>query len=298
MVFNSPLRYPGGKNKLAGFIESICKENDVTGHYIEPYAGGASVALHLLFNGHVEKVTINDRDRSVYAFWNSVLCQTEKFCGMIENTNVDVENWKIQKNMQRDKSNLFDLGFSTFFLNRTNHSGILSGGIIGGLNQSGKYKINCRFNKKTLIHRIERIAEHKDNITLTGIDAKDLVERMRRRKCKNTIFYFDPPYFVRGPSLYMNHYTKDDHSIMANKIKKIKNAVWIVSYDDAPEIRKIYKGCRKMVYPVAYTARDIRYQSEILFFSDDVAIPSNANGKYSRHPDVYTGRIKFPITYR
>lgn len=278
MAFNSPLRYPGGKNKLTSFIESVCKENDITGHYVEPYAGGASVALHLLFNGHVKKVTINDLNRSVYAFWNSILHHTEKFCDMIENTSVDVENWKIQKNIQRDQlADLFNLGFSTFFLNRTNHSGILNGGIIGGLNQSGAYKINCRFNKKVLINRIRRIAEYKDDIRLMGIDAKDLVDQMRRRKCKNTIFYFDPPYFVRGPSLYMNHYTKDDHSIMANKIKKIKNAVWIVSYDNAPEIKKIYKDCRSMTYPVAYTAHDIRHQDEILFFSDSMAIPPTMN---------------------
>ena len=278
MMFNSPLRYPGGKNKLARFIESVCKENDITGHYVEPYAGGASVALHLLFNGHVKKVTINDLDRAVYAFWNSILHHTEKFCNMIENTSVDVENWKIQKKIQKDElADLFSLGFSTFFLNRTNHSGILDGGIIGGKNQGGKYKINCRSNKKVLINRIKRIAEYKGNIRILGIDAKDLIDQMRRHKCKNMIFYFDPPYFVRGPSLYMNHYTKDDHSVMANTIKKIKNAVWIVSYDNVPEIRKIYKDYRRITYPVAYTARDIRHQNEILFFSDDMTIPPNIN---------------------
>ena len=278
MLFNSPLRYPGGKSKLADFIAVACEENVITGHYVEPYAGGASVALHLLFNGHIKKVTINDLDRSLYAFWNSILCHTEKFCNLIENIEVDVKNWKHMKSIQRDKSaDLFQLGFSTFFLNRTNYSGILGGGVIGGLNQSGKYKINCRFNKKELIRRIKRIAEYKDSINLKGIDAKDLIDQIQKRECKNTIFYFDPPYFMKGLSLYMNHYTNDDHSIVANKIKRIKNAIWIVSYDNAPEIRKIYKNYRKTIFSTAYTARDVHHQKEILFFSNGMTIPQTMN---------------------
>ena len=280
MTFNSPLRYPGGKSKLAKFVASVCDLNNIADHYIEPYAGGASIALHLLFNGHVKRVTINDLNLSLYAFWNSILNHAEKFCALIENTEIDVKNWKQLKGTQKNKTaNLFELGFSTFFLNRTNHSGILDGGIIGGVNQSGKYKIGCRFNKKKLIERIMRIAEYKDQINLKCIDAKTLIDKMQRHKCKNTIFYFDPPYFVKGPSLYMNHYTEDDHAIIADKIKKIKNAKWIVSYDNAPEIRKIYRGYRRKTYRIAYTARDVRYEKEILFFSNDMKIPQTVLSK-------------------
>ena len=151
MTFNSPLRYPGGKSKLEKFVASVCDLNNITDHYIEPYAGGASIALHLLFNGHVKRVTINDLNLSLYAFWNSVLNHAEKFCTLIENTEIDIKNWKQLKGIQKNKTaNLFELGFSTFFLNRTNHSGILDGGIIGGVNQNGKYKIGCRFNKKKI----------------------------------------------------------------------------------------------------------------------------------------------------
>ena len=274
MTFNSPLRYPGGKNKLTKFMTSICKLNNITGHYVEPYAGGASVALHLLFNGHVKRVTINDLDRSLYAFWNSILYHTERFCNLIENTEIDVKNWKRLKCIQKDDAaDLFELGFSTFFLNRTNRSGILDGGIIGGINQNGMYKINCRFNKKNLVGRIKHIAEYKDRINLKCIDAKSLIGQIQKQKCENTIFYFDPPYFVKGPLLYMNHYTKDEHVVMANEIKKIKNAKWIISYDNVPEIRKIYKGYRRKTYRIVYTAHDIRYQKEILFFSNDIVIP-------------------------
>ena len=138
MQFYSPLRYPGGKNKLAKFVALICEKNAVSGHYVEPYAGGASVALHLLFNGHVKEVTINDYDRAIYAFWYSILNDTEKFCRKIRNTDVTLETWRKQKKIQNNKAtekNLLKLGFSTFYLNRTNYSGIIDGGMIGGVSQ-------------------------------------------------------------------------------------------------------------------------------------------------------------------
>ncbi|MGB2580420.1 MAG: DNA adenine methylase, partial [Minisyncoccia bacterium] len=166
MKFYSPLRYPGGKNKLAKFVALVCEKNNISGHYVEPYAGGASVALHLLINGYVKEITINDFDRSIYAFWHSVLNNTEKFCKMIESADMTVRNWLEQKEVQKNKAKvgLLELGFSTFFLNRTNRSGVINGGVIGGLEQKGNFKIDCRFNKKELIERVRLIAGYKQNI--------------------------------------------------------------------------------------------------------------------------------------
>jgi len=173
MKFYSPLRYPGGKNRLAKFIVLICEKNNINGHYVEPYAGGASVALYLLINGYVKEITINDLDRGIYAFWYSVLNDTDKFCRKIRNTEITVGNWKKFKKIHSNAktAKLFDLGFATFFLNRTNRSGVIDGGVIGGETQKGKYKINCRFNKKDLIKRIKLIASHKKNIHLYNWDA-------------------------------------------------------------------------------------------------------------------------------
>src|SRR3989344_1269509 len=155
MKFYSPLRYPGGKRKLANFFALVCEKNNINGHYVEPYTGGASVALHLLINGYVKEITINDLDRAIFAFWHSVLNDTEKFCNKIKATDITIKNWekfkKIHKN--KEKETLFNLGFATFFLNRANHSGVIDGGVIGGIGQKGVYKIDCRFNKKDLIER-------------------------------------------------------------------------------------------------------------------------------------------------
>ncbi len=276
MKFYSPLRYPGGKNKLAKFVALICEKNNINGHYVEPYAGGASVALHLLFKGHVKEITINDYDRAIYAFWYSILNNTDKFCRKIRRTEVTVENWRKFKKIQdnKNKASLFDLGFSTFFLNRTNRSGIIDGGIIGGFEQKGNYMIDCRFNKEELIERIKFIAIHRKNIHLYNLDALQLIKKIKGFKNKvNTIFYFDPPYYLKGPSLYMSHYKHKDHKEVSEEIKKIRNIKWIVSYDNTPEIKKLYAFSKKKEYSFLHTAYEIREGKEVLFFSKNLIVP-------------------------
>lgn len=279
-MFYSPLRYPGGKNKLSKFIAKICVENDIDGHYVEPYAGGASVALYLLLEEKVKEITINDFDRSIYAFWHSVLKNTKKFCVLIENTEINIQNWEKAREVQKNKSKakLLDLGFSTFFLNRTNISGIINAGVIGGLKQTGKYKMDCRFNKKDLIRKIRLIAKHKKQINLYNLDALALVKKMQKESNnKKTIFYFDPPYYLKGSSLYMNHYKDDQHQEVSEAIKKIKTINWIVSYDNTPEIKKLYRWVpRKLTkkYSFNHSAYKAKEGKEILFFSKNLLVPN------------------------
>ncbi len=275
-MFYSPLRYPGGKNKLSKFISKVCIDNDIKGHYVEPYAGGASVALYLLLEDKVDKITINDFDRSIYAFWHSVLRNTKKLCDLIENTEINIENWQKAKNIQKNKSkeNLLDLGFSTFFLNRTNFSGIINAGVIGGPGQNGKYKIDCRFNKKELIKRIKLIAKHKEQIKLYNLDALKLIKKIEKESDNNqTIFYFDPPYYLKASSLYMNYYKNNQHKEVAEAIKNIRNINWIVSYDNTLEIEKIYNWISSKFikkYSFNHSAYRAKEGNEILFFSNSL----------------------------
>ncbi|HEX9722201.1 MAG TPA: DNA adenine methylase [Candidatus Paceibacterota bacterium] len=279
-MFYSPLRYPGGKNKLAKFVALVCKKNNINGHYVEPYAGGASVALHLLLNGYVKEITINDYDRAIYAFWHSILYDTERFCRKIKNTEITLENWKKFKaiHTNKEKTSLFNLGFATFFLNRTNHSGIIDGGMIGGLAQTGKYKIDCRFNKEELTERIKFIASAKDGIHLHHSDALKLIKKLQKKDVtQNTIFYFDPPYYLKGPSLYMNHYKHEDHKKVSSEIRKMKNVRWIVSYDNVRAIRELYRATKKQKYILQHTAYEIKQGKEILFFSNNLLVPRIKN---------------------
>lgn len=275
-MFYSPLRYPGGKNKLAAFVAKICLDNNINGHYVEPYSGGASVALFLLIEGFVQNITINDRDRSIYAFWHSVLNKTNQLCELIENAELSVEEWKKQKAVQsnKKKADLLDLGFSTFYLNRTNRSGIINAGVMGGIEQTGNYLMDCRFNKTELIQRIKNIAYHKKNIRLYKKDAVKLIDKIEQEaENDNIVFYFDPPYYLKASTLYLNHYEDKNHKKVSDKIKSIQNIKWIVSYDNVPEIQKLYAECPKKEFSFKHTAYEIREGKEIMFFSENIVQP-------------------------
>src|SRR5690554_2615814 len=276
----SPLRYPGGKNKLSAFFAKICIDNKIDGHYVEPYSGGAAVALFLLLEGFVKEITINDKDRSIYAFWYSVLNNTNKLCELIEKAELSIPEWRRQKEIQLNKktADLLSLGFSTFYLNRTNRSGIINAGVMGGIEQNGNYLMDCRFNKTDLIERIRKIAKHKKNIQLYRKDAIPLIDKIQEEsENENVIFYFDPPYYLKASSLYMNHYEDNDHKIVSDKIKNIQNIKWIVSYDNVTEIQELYSECAKKEFSFKHTAYESRIGKEIMFFSDNLVQPKIKN---------------------
>lgn len=276
MTFYSPLRYPGSKKKLVNhFKEIIIKNNLQGGIYAEPYAGGASIALSLLIEGYVSRIIINDNDRSIYAFWHSILNRTEEFCELIEKTPINIETWELQKETQTRKktADLFSLGFSTFFLNRTNRSGILTAGAIGGLNQNGKWKIDARYNREDLINRIKEIVKHKKNIRVYHLDAIKLVKKLKNKLPTKTLFYFDPPYFIKGKELYMNHYGQEDHVEIAEEIKKINGQKWVITYDSVRQIRELYKDYKPKKYYLRYSAGKSKIGEEIMINSKNMIMP-------------------------
>lgn len=271
----SPLRYPGGKLKVVDYVKQLMEVNGlVGGTYIEPYAGGASVALSLLFDKYAGKIKINDKDRAIYAFWYSVLNETDALCRLIADTPVTMDTWQVLHELQKHKTDvdLLELGFSTFFLNRTNRSGILNGGVIGGKEQSGEWKIDARYNKKDLIERIEHVAGYADLIELTSMDAVALIKRYKRTPAAKTFCYLDPPYYVKGQDLYLNYYRDEDHKDIAEAIKKFKGQ-WIISYDAVDFISKLYGDYRQKEYYLSYSAGNPAKGKEIMVYSSGLIIP-------------------------
>jgi DNA adenine methylase len=277
MRLTSPLRYPGGKGNLSPFFIKVIETNQIIGGtYIEPYAGGASVALNLLLNDYVKNIIINDLDRSIYAFWHTVVDHNKELCEMIRTVEVTPEQWLIQKGVQRTKATagLFELGFSTFFLNRTNRSGILNAWPIGGIQQKGEWKIDARFNKEKLIKRIEDIGIRSEAIKVYNLDATNLLtSTIKAIDTSNSLIYLDPPYYNKGPVLYMNHYKPDDHVELAEIISKIDHH-WVISYDKVPEIEELYKKYHSIDLILRYSARENRKGAEIMFFNHGLQIPS------------------------
>ena len=276
----TPLRYPGGKGKLAPYMKSLLKANKLLdGEYVEPYAGGSAIALELLFHEYVSKVHINDISRAVYAFWNSVLNQPEKFCKLIRDTPITPRTWDRQKKIFSTQSDFDDLelGFATFFLNRTNRSGILNGGIIGGRSQTGTWKIDARFNREELIFRIQSIAKMRGRIQLTRMDALKLLQKHGEKWPAKTLIYLDPPYYEKGRHLYYDFYQPDDHAkIQGYLTTTLAKKLWLISYDNVQPIRSLYRNRQRITYSVGYSARDARQGDEVMFFSDALQKPPNA----------------------
>jgi DNA adenine methylase len=272
----TPLRYPGGKGKLAAYVKRLLKDNNLLdGQYIEPYAGGAAIALELLFHEYVSEIFINDISQPIYAFWSSILEHTDDFCGMIADTPVDVSVWDKQKAvfMRPNEHTNLELGFATFFLNRTNRSGILNAGIIGGRAQTGPWGIDARLNKDELIFRITSIAKMKHRINLYKLDAIDFMTTIIPDLSDRSLIYLDPPYYKKGRDLYYDFYKHESHSTVAKFVTEhLKGRHWIVSYDNVPEIRDLYSSHRSGVYSIGYSARSHGTGSEVMFFSENMSI--------------------------
>lgn len=272
----SPLRYPGGKGKLAIFMSDLVRENNLyDGTYVEPYAGGAAVAWELLLTGLVRRVEINDVSLPVFAFWKTVMDDTETLIKRVHDTPITISQWDKCKRIYKspEDHDLTDLGFAFFFLNRTNRSGILNAGIIGGRNQMGKWKIDARFNKAELIERISRIAMYRKRITVTQEDAVAFLSERRKSWNSKTLLYIDPPYYEKGQSLYLNAYRTDDHHLVSEAVSCLSELNWVVSYDDVRPIHDLYPKHSWLQYTLNYSARNKVKGREAMFFSPTLTVP-------------------------
>ncbi|EAM4419308.1 DNA adenine methylase [Salmonella enterica] len=287
MKFYTPLRYPGGKGKLSYFLKDVIEQNSLNdGAYAEPYAGGAGVALELLLEEYVRKIYINDADFAVYSFWSSVINDTDNLCRLISNAKINMDEWRFHRYVISNPTEFtkLEIGFSAFFLNRTNRSGILKAGVIGGKAQDGKWRMDVRFNRDDLISRIENIANYNQRIVVTNLDALEFLEALNfldsvdKADKNKTLLYLDPPYYIKGQGLYRNFYEHDDHVLVMEKLRDINFPKWLVSYDNAKEIKDIYSDFPQVEYSLQYTAQQKKSGEEVMIFSPEVVIPDTLKG--------------------
>jgi DNA adenine methylase len=268
--FSSPFRYPGGKTRLANKLLEVIEKNFTRDEQIilvEPYAGGAGASLALLFANKVDKIIINDLDNSIHAFWSVAVSDTDYLIKKIKRTEVTIDEWRKQKTIFLSTKNRRKLAFATLFLNRTNRSGIMTGGPIGGVEQSGKWKIDARFTKKTIIDRLEKIKEFRKKIEVTNFDGIVLLKKLEKRKDSKQLFIFlDPPYFQKGQSLYLNHYNNKDHENLSAFLQKSSFKRWIMTYDDVPYIKNLYAMMRTKGFTIQHNAYESKVGREIMIF--------------------------------
>lgn len=280
MRYYTPLRYPGGKASLGQYMRQIFIDNKLTdGVYVEPYAGGAAIALELLMTGYAREVWLNDIDPAVHAFWFAALNHSDELIEKVRTVRLSVNEWRRQRAIYADstKHDKLALGFAALYLNRTNRSGILNAGVIGGFKQRGTWGIDARFNREGLIDRLLRLRQYRHRIRLFNCDAEDFMQSLELPR--RSLVYIDPPYFHKGQRLYRNHYEPADHARIAAfvQVRLSQKSKWIVSYDDTPEVSRLYKERRQLRYTLHYRAQASRRGGELMVFSDDVKIPGTAN---------------------
>lgn len=271
MPFYTPLRYPGGKGRLGPWLAELMRYNGISGGwYVEPYAGGAGAAIYLLLEGYVDHIIINDIDPFIYAFWWAVLNDTDELVRLINETPVNIDTWYKQKEVHAspEKYSTTEVGFATFFLNRTNRSGIISAGVIGGRAQSGTYKLDARYNRSELTKRIRRIAARRRHITLYCEDAVKLIEDLEPDLPTKVLLYLDPPYYTKGSELYRNFYGVDDHVKIRDLVSRL-NHPWLVTYDNCEFIRELYAEFPCVEFGIYYSTHMSRPRvKEVMFYGN------------------------------
>ena len=272
----SPLRYPGGKHRLAGFIQlAIQNLNMPYCTYVEPFAGGAGVALSLLLDGTVNHIVINDYDKAIYSFWRAVRQEPASLIELIQNTPVTIDEWRRQKEIYSTSTAYsLDLAFATLFLNRTNRSGILNAGPIGGYAQDGEWKLDVRFDKEAIIAKIKLIAKERERITVYNKDIISLLRNYVSLFGDTLFFYFDPPYYNKGQKLYKNFFTPQDHKRIYDVITNEINSPWIITYDDVSQIAEMYSDYEMRHFDLTYSAANKGTASELMIFSDIASCPT------------------------
>ena len=276
MSIKNPLRYPGAKSKLYDYICKLLIAEQRTGcTFYEPFAGSAAISLLLLENQVISKAVLNELDPLLYNFWFSVFNHTEELITLIRNTDITLENWH-EFSLYRNNDYLQDktsvqIGFAGLFLNRTNFSGILKANPLGGLNQQSQYPINCRFNKDKIINSIQQLSLYGNKITLYNLDAIDFMKQaLRYKRNRKTFVYIDPPYYKEGANLYRCYYTHEQHMLLSKFILS-KTYPWLISYDNAEEIRKMYKQLSTLTIHMDYSVHTSRNAEELLI--SNIKIP-------------------------
>lgn len=265
----TPLRYPGGKSRLTGFLTQVIEAGGWTDkEYAEPYAGGAGAALSLLMAGTVPRIAINDLDTAIYQFWMAAVEQGQRFSDRILEVPLTLDEWRSQKLVYKDENaDPFDRGFATFYLNRTNRSGVLHAGVIGGQKQQGDYLIDARFNRSELSKRVLAIADRADDISITNLDGVDFI---RDKLSENAFIYADPPYYEKGALLYLNAFDDGAHGTLAQVLNQHPSGIWLLTYDDCVEIRDLYRGRYQGTFELPYSAHRSVRASELMVMSTPV----------------------------
>lgn len=245
----SPLRYPGGKRKLAPLIADLISKTRVRPNlFVEPFAGGASVSISLLEADYVDNIALADADPLVASFWETVFSdRADTLADMIYDADVSLDQWKSLKGSESAPG--IASAFKCLFLNRTSFSGSLhrKAGPIGGMSQMSDYKIGCRFNQGKLAERVLELSRLRHRVRFVRNESYAKTVRDVRRTSifrdspEKVFWYLDPPFFAKADKLYRCHFDRVDHEGLARSVEDIPGN-WLLSYDSHADAHALYSA--------------------------------------------------------
>ena len=236
----SPMRYPGGKDRLKAFLVSrmLPLPASVTS-YVEPFVGGGSTLIAMSLScPHIKKFIANDRDHGVGCLWRCIADNrlSRRLAGRIARVSPTPE-LHAQCEEMLDSTDPLDAAFACLVRNRMSYDGILTSGVLGGCGQNGKYRAGCRYNAKELSRRITALHSHfNGRLLVRNQDWSDVVVQYDKPSVQ---MFLDPPYWEHGNELYRVQFTLLDHCRLAWRLHHTR-CRWLLTYDEHPAIRRLY----------------------------------------------------------
>lgn len=279
----SPLRYPGGKARMAPYLAAMFAEQvsvmDVE-VWLEPFAGGAGAGLSLLDDDAVGEIWLTEKNPALAALWRAMLTENETLATHVEQTVPDLDLWAWARSQvaaaARPGTTDADTGFAALVLNRCSRSGMVNPrvGPIGGKSQNGPWTLASRWNAPALAERIRHVGSLSGRIRFTEGDAVTAIADLADSGIEDEVIAFvDPPYLREGNRLYANGMDAADHQRLADALNA-SPVRWMLTYDDEPTVAAdLYPHRRVLAYRIANTANRARIATEHAVVSDNLVLP-------------------------
>lgn len=235
----SILRYPGSKARFCDFIAKTIALNAARPRlFVEPFCGGASVSIALLEDGVVDEIAINDADSLIANLWATVFSKAgaQWLAQQVLEVPLTVDEWRRQKALK--PASVRESALKCLYLNRTSFNGIIhQSGPLGGWQQKN-IKIDVRFNRERLSARILALSQLRAKVTVGNEGWQPFCERFVEDD--HAVFYLDPPYYHKAEQLYGHVFDEDGHEGLRDFLHGFERP-WLLSYDDAQEVRDLYE---------------------------------------------------------
>jgi DNA adenine methylase len=233
-----PLAYIGGKNRLAKKIVALFPEHTT---YVEPFAGGAQVFFHKTPS---EVEVLNDLDGEIVNFFRVCQWHHEELIRHLRYCLVSRRLHDLLQAQSPDPLTDVQRAARFLYLQKTAFGGLI-------VRRSYHYHIVNRpnYNPERIPEILEKAHERLLRVQIENLPYEEVLKRFDRPA---TLFYLDPPYWAR--KFYRFNFEEKDFVALRDRLRTLRGK-FVLSVNDAAEVRAIFRDFSIQRIAVAYTAR-------------------------------------------